>query len=119
MLELTCERAGLRARMAYSGVMKYAKIGELRDGLSRFIDQVRDGGEVLVLDRDRPVARLVPAGTAQAAPGGDAERLLDLERRGVLRLGKGRYPAVLKRTKPAVVRGSVRSDLRKERESGW
>ena len=48
--------------------MKYAKIGELRDGLSRFIDQVRDGGEVLVLDRDRPVARIVPAGAEHAAP---------------------------------------------------
>ena len=105
--------------MAYNGVMKYAKIGQLRDGLSRYIDQVREGGEVLVLDRDRPVARIVPAGASHPAPGGDAERLLDLERRGILRRGKGRYPAVLKGGRPARVRGSVLADLRAERESGW
>jgi prevent-host-death family protein len=99
--------------------MKYAKIGELRDRLSRYIDQVRDGGEVLVLDRDRPVARLVPAGAAHPPPGADSERLRDLERRGLLRRGKGRFPEVLKRGKPVAVRGSVRDDLRRERESGW
>jgi antitoxin (DNA-binding transcriptional repressor) of toxin-antitoxin stability system len=98
--------------------MKYAKIGELRDGLSRYIDAVREGTEILVLDRDRPVARIVPAGGAMPAPGGDAERLLDLERRGLLRRGKGRYPAVL-REQPVKVRGSVLTDLRSERESGW
>jgi antitoxin (DNA-binding transcriptional repressor) of toxin-antitoxin stability system len=98
--------------------MKYAKIGELRDGLSRYIDEVREGTEILVLDRDRPVARIVPAGGASPAPGGDAKRLLDLERRGLLRRGKGRYPAVLK-GQPVKVRGSVLADLRSERESGW
>ena len=98
--------------------MKYAKIGELRDGLSRFIDEVREGTEILVLDRDRPVARIVPAGGASPAPGGDAERLLDLERRGLLRRGKGRYPEVLKQA-PVKVRGSVLADLRSERESSW
>jgi antitoxin (DNA-binding transcriptional repressor) of toxin-antitoxin stability system len=97
--------------------MKYAKIGQLRDGLSRYLDQVRDGNEILVLDRDRPVARIVSAGGP--APGGDGQRLLDLERRGLLRRGKGRYPAGLKRGQPVKVRGSVLADLRSERESGW
>ena len=99
--------------------MKCAKIGELRNGLSRYLDQVRDGTEVLVLDRDRPVARIVPAGSGRPASGGDAERLLDLERRGLLRRGKGRYPAGLQRGRPVKVRGSVLADLRSERESGW
>ena len=105
--------------MAYTGAMKYARIGQLRDGLSRYIDEVREGNEILVLDRDRPVARIVPAGASRPAPGGDAERLLDLERRGILRRGKGRYPAVLKGGRTARVRGSVLADLRSERESGW
>jgi antitoxin (DNA-binding transcriptional repressor) of toxin-antitoxin stability system len=99
--------------------MKYAKIGQLRDGLSRYLDEVREGSEILVLDRDRPVARLVPAGGSAPVPGGDEGRLLDLERRGLLRRGKGRYPAVLKRGRPLAVRGSVLADLRSERESGW
>ncbi len=99
--------------------MKYARIGQLRDGLSRYIDEVREGNEILVLDRDRPVARIVPAGGAPQAAGSDAERLLDLERRGLIRRGKGRYPAVLKDATPVKVRGSVLADLRSERESGW
>jgi antitoxin (DNA-binding transcriptional repressor) of toxin-antitoxin stability system len=99
--------------------MKYAKIGELRDRLSRYIDHVREGTEVLVLDRDRPVARLVPAGGSSPAPAEDAGRLLDLERRGLLRRGKGRYPDVLRRVRAARVKGSVLADLRAERESGW
>ena len=99
--------------------MKYAKIGQLRDGLSRYIDAVREGSEVIVLDRDRPVARLVPTGGARPAPGKDEERLADLERRGLVRRGKGRYPAVLRGARPAPVRGSVVADLRSERESGW
>jgi antitoxin (DNA-binding transcriptional repressor) of toxin-antitoxin stability system len=99
--------------------MKYAKIGQLRDGLSRYIDQVREGSEILVLDRDRPVARIVPAGGPSPAPGGDGGRLLDLERRGILRRGKGRYPAVLKRGRPVKVTGSVLAELCSERESGW
>jgi antitoxin (DNA-binding transcriptional repressor) of toxin-antitoxin stability system len=99
--------------------MKYAKIGELRDGLSRYIDEVREGREILVLDRDRPVARITPAGAARVAPGEDGERLLDLERRGLLRRGKGRYPPGLKGAPLVKVRGSVLADLRSERESGW
>ena len=99
--------------------MEYAKIGELRDRLSRYLDQVREGTEVLVLDRDRPVARLVPAGGASPVPTGDDERLLDLERRGLLRRGKGRYPDVLKRARPVKVHGSVLADLRAEPDSRW
>ena len=80
---------------------------------------MREGNEILVLDRDRPVARILPAGGAPQAAGKDGERLLDLERRGIVRRGKGRYPAALKDANPVKVRGSVLADLRSERESGW
>jgi prevent-host-death family protein len=33
-------------------------IRDLKNGLSRYIDQVREGGEVIVTDRGQPVARL-------------------------------------------------------------
>lgn len=35
-------------------------IRELKNGLSRYIDLVRDGEEITVTDRGRPVARLLP-----------------------------------------------------------
>lgn len=34
-------------------------IRELRDNLSRFLDDVQAGGELIVTDRGRPVARIV------------------------------------------------------------
>src|SRR3989338_2365329 len=41
--------------------MKRAKISELRNHLSRYLDQVRRGEIVEVVDRNVPVARVVPA----------------------------------------------------------
>lgn len=35
-------------------------IRELRDGLSRYLADVRDGEEITVTDHGKPVARLVP-----------------------------------------------------------
>jgi prevent-host-death family protein len=40
--------------------MKTVNIGDLKARLSSYIKHVREGEEVLVCDRNRPVARLVP-----------------------------------------------------------
>lgn len=37
-------------------------IKDLRDGLSRYLDRVRNGGTITVTDHGRPVARIVPVG---------------------------------------------------------
>ena len=42
--------------------MRTAKISELKAKLSAHIQYVKNGEEVLILDRNTPVARLVPAG---------------------------------------------------------
>jgi prevent-host-death family protein len=36
-------------------------VRHLRDHLSRYLEQVAGGGEVVVTDRGRPIARIVPA----------------------------------------------------------
>jgi len=41
-------------------------VRELRNHLSRYLDQVRDGEEVVVTDRGRAIARVVPLGTERA-----------------------------------------------------
>lgn len=99
--------------------MDRAKIGQLRDHLSRYLDHVRAGGEVLVLDRDRPVARIVPVAEGGAAAEPDARRLSALERRGLLRRGAAAAVPWWKQRRPVRVAGSVLADLRRERESGW
>jgi prevent-host-death family protein len=40
--------------------MKRVKIAELKDRLSEHLRAVEKGAEVVVTDRDRPIARLVP-----------------------------------------------------------
>ena len=56
-----------------------ANVALLKNNLSKYLKTVRAGGEVVVLDRDRPIARLVPF---RAAPESDA--LATLVERGVL-----------------------------------
>ena len=36
-------------------------VRELRDNLSRWLDEVKEGREIVVTERGRPVARLVPS----------------------------------------------------------
>jgi prevent-host-death family protein len=56
--------------------MKKAGIREARQNISELIEFVRKGREILITDRGRPVARLVPAekANARAFPGRAAFR---------------------------------------------
>lgn len=42
--------------------MKSVKIAELKDKLSEHLRAVEAGEEVIVTDRNRPIARIIPAG---------------------------------------------------------
>ncbi len=99
--------------------MKRANIGHLKNNLSRYLDHVRAGGEVIVLDRRRPIARILPLVQDAADAGKDEDRLRRLEERGLLRRGTGRLPSWLGRRRPVRVSGSVLRDLLAEREEGW
>ena len=99
--------------------MKTAGIAELKNNLSRYLDHVRAGGTVMVLDRDAPVAQIVPLPKAAITSKGDEARLARLERRGLIRRGKGGLPDWLKRHQPVRLRASMLRDLLAERESGW
>jgi prevent-host-death family protein len=56
--------------------MKKAGIREARQNISKLIEAVRKGREILITDRGKPVARLVPArkSNARAFPGRAAFR---------------------------------------------
>jgi prevent-host-death family protein len=67
---------------AILAIMKKAGITEVKNNLSAFIDRVKAGAAVLIVDRGRPVARLEPVGGASE----DAEgRLARLVRDGIVR----------------------------------
>lgn len=67
--------------------MKTASISQTKNQLSALLDEVRQGETILILDRNRPVARLEPI-TDTGEGAGDA-RLARLERAGLLRRGRG------------------------------
>jgi antitoxin (DNA-binding transcriptional repressor) of toxin-antitoxin stability system len=98
--------------------MKKAKIGELKNGLSRYVAHVKAGGTVLVFERDRPVAQLVPVPTA-ARHSRDADRLDRLERKGLITRGKGNMAAWLRKHPPVRGGSGLLKALLAERRSGW
>ena len=90
--------------------MSTASISELKANLSRYLREVRRGGEVQVLDRGTPVARLVPpvAGDDEGA----RERLVA---RGVLRAGRGGASSILEEP-PLALPVSLSAALDEERK---
>src|SRR2546426_12682477 len=64
-----------------------AKISELKNELSRYLSLVQQGEEVEVLDRARPIARIVRASGANGATA--SARLLQMEKDGAAQLGQG------------------------------
>ena len=98
--------------------MKTARLSEVKDQLSRYVRYVRQGGRVRILVRDLPVAELVPISfDASADPSADA-KLCDLERRGILRRGKGDAAPELLRPGPKARGRPASKVLIEERRSG-
>ena len=63
--------------------MKAAKVSELKAGLSKYLARVKRGEQVVITERGRPIAKLVPL--PPRPPGVDADewdRLVDMERQG-------------------------------------
>ena len=104
--------------MANMAMMKRATISQAKNQLSALIRRVRRGEEVLILDRDVPVARLVPVERVAAR---DEEQLLaDLERRGILRRPlRPADPSLLDRLgPPPKIKGDILAALLADRAEG-
>lgn len=67
--------------------MRAVNIADLKNNLSRYLNEVRCGGEVLVKDRNKPIARIVPL----AAQDDEAE-LMELIAAGSVRLPRSTDP---------------------------
>jgi prevent-host-death family protein len=65
--------------------MKSVNITELKNRLNVYLNDVKAGEEILVRDRNQPVARIVPL----VRSGDEDEELLALAAQGKLRLGEG------------------------------
>lgn len=95
-------------------MQKNAAVAELKAHLSRILRRVKAGEEIVITDRNVPIARLVPiAGTAD-------DRLRALERQGLVKIGSGKLPRDFwQRPRGKDRRGSVRAAVTQEREESW
>lgn len=73
--------------------MKTTGIARLKAQLSRYVEHVKNGQEVVVTERGRPVAKLVPLRATE----GRESRRERLARAGLLQRGPGRVRATLLR----------------------
>ncbi len=95
--------------------MKTAAVSELKARLSEYLNQVKAGMEVLITDRGKPVARLVPIPRSKDIK----ESLVRMEKQGLIKLGSGRLPKDFWRMdRPGDPRGLVLKALLEEREAG-
>jgi prevent-host-death family protein len=95
--------------------MKIAPVSELKAHLSKYLDQVKAGAEVLITDHGKTVARL----TSVPKSDGMETSLAGLVREGLVRTAFRKLPAdFLDMPRPRDAKGSVRRALLDERSSG-
>ena len=95
--------------------MKTAAVSELKARLSKYLNRVKAGEEVLITDRGNPVARLTPILRAKTSRGS----MGSMEKRGLIRLGSGKLPKDFwSMPRPEDPEGSVLKALLEEREGG-
>jgi prevent-host-death family protein len=96
--------------------MRTASVSKLKATLSEHLAHVKAGEEVVVTERGRPIAKLVPVGPAESSV---PPHLLALARAGLVRLGSGRLPRGFWRLpRPKDRRGAVVRALLDERKTG-
>lgn len=99
--------------------MKVAGKSEFKAKLSEYLAAVEAGEEILITDRNRPVARVTPVGGAGAAPEEEQGRIERLVRAGVLRRPTRELPDDFwDRPLPEDPEGTVLAALLEERRSG-
>lgn len=96
--------------------MRDARIAELKNQLSRYLALVRKGEVIRILDRDVPVARLVPMHPADGGGAGN-EALVAMERKGLVRRGKGKLPREILAKEPPGKPAGVLEALLEERRA--
>lgn len=92
--------------------MKTAAVSKLKASLSAYLKRVKAGEEVTVLERGKPVARLVPVRPVEGS-----DDLRELEKEGLVQVGSGRLPKRFwTRPRPSDRKGLVKKAILEERE---
>ncbi len=96
--------------------MKTTPVSQLKATLSEQLARVKAGEEVVVTERGRPIAIIVPLGGETI---GLSAHMSELARNGLIRLGSGKISKeIWKLPRPVDKRGRALKSLVDERESG-
>ena len=95
--------------------MPTAAVSDLKARLSEYLKRVKGGAEILITDRGRPVARLVPVSSHKTK----REALVEMEKQGLIKIGSGKLPKDFwSLPRPKDPKGAVRSAMLEERKEG-
>ncbi len=96
--------------------MKTAAVSELKALLSKYLTKVKAGEEIVVTDRGKPIAKIVPINRTDMEI---SPHLLSLERAGLARIGKSNLPENFWRMpRPKDRKGAALKALLEERKEG-
>lgn len=94
--------------------MRTAAVSELKASISEYLSKVKAGEEVLVTDRGKPVAKLIPLDRSETDV---PTHLLMLEKAGLVRIGSGKIKAGFwEMPRPKDEKGLALKALLEERE---
>ncbi|MNC90509.1 type II toxin-antitoxin system [compost metagenome] len=92
--------------------MRSTNIADLRNRLTQYLREVRAGEEIVVRDRQRPIAKIVPFTLDD-----DEQADADLVAAGLLRKGTGKLPASFWKTRrPGVPLDAAIEAVRADRD---
>ena len=93
--------------------MRTTTVSQLKVSLSAYLRQVKAGEELIITERGRPIARLLPLANSAALP----EHLRVLEEKGLLKRGEKPLPLDFwEMPRPVDSQAAVRSAVLRERE---
>ena len=96
--------------------METAAVSKLKANLSEYLLKVKSGEEVVVTDRGRPVAKIIPFRKGEE---GISPHLLTLEKAGLACIGSGKLPEEFwTRPRPKDAEGVALVTLIDERREG-
>jgi prevent-host-death family protein len=96
--------------------MKTATVLKLKASLGDYLKSVKAGEEVTITERGRPIARLTPPVNSKIS----ADRLIKMEKHGLIKLGSGKLPkGFWKLPRPKDPKGLVAKAVIQEREQSW
>jgi prevent-host-death family protein len=95
--------------------MQIAAVATLKASLSEYLGKVKSGEDILITDRGRPIAKIIPLRRENAVP----LELVQLEKAGLVKIGSGGLPdGFWSMARPTDSSGEARRILLEEREGG-